>query len=406
MINSLNTKATSEEELKSKINLVFQPLISEMMVKQPKDTIKFMLDYLLKLSGEKHNDNLIKELNTLRKIQSIKDNYSSNDEFDLDFTNDKQNYIDVISLRNRLAKKKRRKEISSQTFGLFNKENLIDLNDELIDASSQLIIQQNLNIILSKMKNFFFFKSLSDFELKQIALKFDVSYHKHNENILNSIINQQLFIFILEGEVDIYTSNTEGNEGNESDNEVDETKFIHTTLRQFDYYADLFLPSYFSLKNKINIISKTKTTILHISYETVAQIVKQQNRQKLKEFNELLLSIEFFKSNYSEKSTNELYQLAKFIKINKDDYVIQRDDNFNGVFLIQFGSINSIDSEREKVIYSYKQGDIFGDISLSNENKISKYDYKVTSNQCNIIKLDKKVLQKTKEENEVYLQFN
>ena len=90
-----NGELSQEEYINSKINVVFQPMISQMVISQPKDPIKYMIDWLLKFSGEKQNTNLKSELNFLRKINSSKANSNnssesssdkddSNDEFDFE----------------------------------------------------------------------------------------------------------------------------------------------------------------------------------------------------------------------------------------------------------------------------------------------------------------------------------
>ena len=55
--------------LEKEINEIFQPLIAQMVVQQPKDPIKYMIQWLMKFSGEKQNGNLYNELKALRKKQ-------------------------------------------------------------------------------------------------------------------------------------------------------------------------------------------------------------------------------------------------------------------------------------------------------------------------------------------------
>lgn len=62
------TETTKENILKSKMNTVFEPMISQMVITQPKEPVKFMVDWLEKISFEQHNVNLKDELNTLRKL--------------------------------------------------------------------------------------------------------------------------------------------------------------------------------------------------------------------------------------------------------------------------------------------------------------------------------------------------
>ena len=121
-----NGELSQEEYINSKINVVFQPMISQMVISQPKDPIKYMIDWLLKFSGEKQNTNLKSELNFLRKINSSKanSNNSSESSSDKDDSNDEFDF-DILKLRNKLISKKTRSSVSAEVYGIFNPEKTI-----------------------------------------------------------------------------------------------------------------------------------------------------------------------------------------------------------------------------------------------------------------------------------------
>ena len=67
--DNTNVDNDSNVILEKEINEIFQPLIAQMVVQQPDDPIKYMIEWLMKFSGEKQNGNLYNELKSLRKKQ-------------------------------------------------------------------------------------------------------------------------------------------------------------------------------------------------------------------------------------------------------------------------------------------------------------------------------------------------
>jgi hypothetical protein len=63
MDDDSNSNITLEKE----INEIFQPLIAQMVVQQPDDPIKYMIEWLMRFAGEKQNGKLYNELKSLRK---------------------------------------------------------------------------------------------------------------------------------------------------------------------------------------------------------------------------------------------------------------------------------------------------------------------------------------------------
>ena len=64
-----NDSSNSNITLEKEINEIFQPLIAQMVVQQPDDPIKYMIEWLMRFAGEKQNGNLYNELKSLRKKQ-------------------------------------------------------------------------------------------------------------------------------------------------------------------------------------------------------------------------------------------------------------------------------------------------------------------------------------------------
>jgi hypothetical protein len=64
-----NDSSNSNITLEKEINEIFQPLIAQMVVQQPDDPIKYMIEWLMRFAGEKQNGKLYNELKSLRKKQ-------------------------------------------------------------------------------------------------------------------------------------------------------------------------------------------------------------------------------------------------------------------------------------------------------------------------------------------------
>jgi hypothetical protein len=78
--NNNNIKKNDEDDyIKNKINSVFQPLILQMSLEQPKEPIKYMIEYLMKFSGQQQNSLIIqKEYKKLKSLQNKKNNNKNN----------------------------------------------------------------------------------------------------------------------------------------------------------------------------------------------------------------------------------------------------------------------------------------------------------------------------------------
>ena len=76
--NNIN-KNDEDDYIKNKINSVFQPLILQMSLEQPKEPIKYMIEYLMKFSGQQQNSQIIqKEYKKLKYLQNKKNNNKNN----------------------------------------------------------------------------------------------------------------------------------------------------------------------------------------------------------------------------------------------------------------------------------------------------------------------------------------
>ena len=76
--NNIN-KNDEDDYIKNKINSVFQPLILQMSLEQPKEPIKYMIEYLMKFSGQQQNSQIIqKENKKLKSLQNKKNNNKNN----------------------------------------------------------------------------------------------------------------------------------------------------------------------------------------------------------------------------------------------------------------------------------------------------------------------------------------
>jgi len=74
--NNNNNEIKEEDEyIQNKINTIFQPLILQMSLEQPKEPIKYMIEYLMKFSGQQQNSEIIqKEYQKLKSLQNKKEN--------------------------------------------------------------------------------------------------------------------------------------------------------------------------------------------------------------------------------------------------------------------------------------------------------------------------------------------
>ena len=153
-VNSSNNdiSLSQEEYIKSKINVVFQPMIAQMVITQPKEPIKYMIDWLLKFSGEKQNNNLKNELNFLRKVANSK--ATSNIEYSSDSPNDNSDDEydpDIVAFRNKLLLKNPRISVSAEVYGIFNPEKFLPISSNGIQEIGKFKEILKKNFILGSL---------------------------------------------------------------------------------------------------------------------------------------------------------------------------------------------------------------------------------------------------------------
>ena len=196
-----NGELSQEEYINSKINVVFQPMISQMVISQPKDPIKYMIDWLLKFSGEKQNTNLKSELNFLRKINSSKanSNNSSESSSDKDDSNDEFDF-DILKLRNKLISKKTRSSVSAEVYGIFNPEKTIST----IPKNNNIKNKEEIKEIL---KQNFLLSSLSEKDFEFVINAMEIINYKQNETVIKEGDEGNNFYVVQSGILECYKNN-------------------------------------------------------------------------------------------------------------------------------------------------------------------------------------------------------
>lgn len=353
---------SQEEYIKSKINVVFQPMIAQMVITQPKEPIKYMIDWLLKFSGEKQNNNLKNELNFLRKVANSK--ATSNIEYSSDSSNDNSDDEydpDIVAFRNKLLLKNPRISVSAEVYGIFNPEKFLPISSNGI---------QEIGKFKEILKKNFILGSLNEKDLELVIKAMKVKKFK------------KLEIVIKEGE--------EGNDFYVVESGILEC-FKHDklikTYEKNDSFGELALLYY--TPRQATIIAKTDSVLLSLDRITFTQIVKD-NAIKRKEICKQFLKSVPILSNFSQNDINQILEAVRIKKYIKGEYIIKQNEDGNYFYILESGEVEAI--KNGKKVKSYIKGEYFGELALLKEGDTIKRaaDILVVSDECCVLELDKK----------------
>ena len=295
-----NGELSQEEYINSKINVVFQPMISQMVISQPKDPIKYMIDWLLKFSGEKQNTNLKSELNFLRKINSSKanSNNSSESSSDKDDSNDEFDF-DILKLRNKLISKKTRSSVSAEVYGIFNPEKTIST----IPKNNNIKNKEEIKEIL---KQNFLLSSLSEKDFEFVINAMEIINYKQNETVIKEGDEGNNFYVVQSGILECYKNNK-----------------IVKVYEKNDSFGELALLYY--TPRQATIIAKTDSVLLSLDRVNFTQIVTD-NAIKRKEMCKKFLKSVPILSQFSPYEINQILEAVRVKKYKKDEYIIKQNE--------------------------------------------------------------------------------
>ena len=360
-----SSKALSQEEyINSKINVVFQPMISQMVLSQPKDPIKYMIDWLLKFSGEKQNTNLKSELNFLRKINSSKANSdnSSESSSDKDDSNDEFDF-DILKLRNKLISKKTRSSVSAEVYGIFNPEKIIST----IPRNNNIKNKEEIKEIL---KQNFLLSSLSEKDFEFVINAMEIVNYKQNETVIKEGDEGNNFYVVQSGILECYKNNK-----------------IVKVYEKNDSFGELALLYY--TPRQATIIAKTDSVLLSLDRVNFTQIVKD-NAIKRKEMCKKFLKSVPILSQFSPYEINQILEAVRVKKYKKNDYIIRQNEKGNYFYILESGEVEAI--KDGVIVKQYSKGGYFGELALlkGDESKKRAADIIVLSDECCVLELDKK----------------
>lgn len=360
-----SSKALSQEEyINSKINVVFQPMISQMVLSQPKDPIKYMIDWLLKFSGEKQNTNLKSELNFLRKINSSKANSdnSSESSSDKDDSNDEFDF-DILKLRNKLISKKTRSSVSAEVYGIFNPEKIIST----IPRNNNIKNKEEIKEIL---KQNFLLSSLSEKDFEFVINAMEIVNYKQNETVIKEGDEGNNFYVVQSGILECYKNSK-----------------IVKVYEKNDSFGELALLYY--TPRQATIIAKTDSVLLSLDRVNFTQIVKD-NAIKRKEMCKKFLKSVPILSQFSPYEINQILEAVRVKKYKKDEYIIRQNEKGNYFYILESGEVEAI--KDGVIVKQYSKGGYFGELALlkGDESKKRAADIIVLSDECCVLELDKK----------------
>lgn len=131
------------------------------------------------------------------------------------------------------------------------------------------------------------------------------------------------------------------------------------------------------------------STAFSLDRGTFNHIVKSAAIKKRETYEQFLKKVEILAEleNYERAKICDCLKTEKF---KKGDYVIRENEDGDRFYFVQKGTADALKNENgtEKIVYSYKENDYFGELSLLNNDK-RKASIKVTSDNFVVASMDK-----------------
>lgn len=199
----------AEEYLEKRVRGIIEPMVSQIIVDQPKEPMLYMIEWLQNLQGKKlhgHQNMEKTELQNLRKeMKKYREKYAKQDEemkvdTDSEGSDDEEkDEVDkIIEIKKQAIQSRgQRASVSAEAYGKFNKKE--DFKPKVIPKTDE-----QKNRILNRVMQSFLFNSLEDKDVHTVIDAMEERKFKAGDYIIKQGENGDVLFLIEEGVLDCY----------------------------------------------------------------------------------------------------------------------------------------------------------------------------------------------------------
>lgn len=347
--------------LRQRVNPILEPMVTELMKKQPEDPIQFMRQWV-----KAHGHSIEAKANI--RAESRPEGIHSTSESDADGDEEYDEFKEEQEFKKMVNKndyKNMRTSVSAEAYGEFNKKGSFKapVNPKSAEQSDRILAKLNLSIL---------FGPLDNKEKKVLCDAMKVVEFKAGSKVIEQGAEGHELYVVDSGKLDCFKRFP-----NESSDR------LLLTYGPGDAFGELALM--YNAPRAATIIAKESCVLFSLDRETFNHVVKDAVIKRRQQFAEFLGKIALLDSltGQEKEKISDCLQTALF---RPGDYVIRQGDRGDRFYFVQEGRCIATqrdkDTQSDKTVFKYGPNDYFGELALLKDepraaNIVAETDLKV-----------------------------
>lgn len=347
--------------LRQKVNPILEPMVAELMKKQPEDPITFMKNWIRQNGGNLENKIAVRAETRPEGIHSTSESEVDEEE-EYDEFKEEQEFKKMV---NKNDYKNMRTSVSAEAYGEFNKKGSFKppVNPKSAEQSERIMAKINVSIL---------FSSLEKSEKKILADAMKIVELKPSVKVIEQGHEGHELYVVDSGKLDCYKKFP--NEPNDR---------LLLTYGPGDAFGELALM--YNAPRAATIISKEACVLFSLDRETFNHVVKDAVVKKREAFHDFLSQIKLLDSLTTQEK-DKISDCLQPALYRPGEYVIKQGDKGDKFYFVQEGKCIATQRDKEtqsdKTVYKYGPNDYFGELALLKDepraaNIIAETDLKV-----------------------------
>ena len=329
--------------LRQKVNPLLEPMVAELMKKQPDDPIAFMKNWI-KANGATLESKIAERIQDRPEGIHSTSESENEDEEEIDEFKEEAEFKKLV---NKNDYKNMRTSVSAEVYGEFNKKGQFK-------APVFAKTAEQTERIMSKLSVSFLFSSLDSKEKEVIAKAMKIVEVKPNVKLIEQGAQGDELFVVDTGKLECYK---------QFPNENKERLLL--TYGPGDAFGELALM--YNAPRAASIISKEPCVLFSLDRESFNHIVKEAVVRKREMFNEFLAKIPLLDSLNSQEK-DKICDCLQTAFYRPGEYVIKEGDKGDTFYFIQDGKCIATqrdkDTQSDKTVFSFGPHDYFGELAM------------------------------------------
>ena len=347
--------------LRQKVNPILEPMVAELMKKQPDDPIDFMKKWI-KANGKRIEGKIEERLNTRPEGMNTTSESEGDEDEEIDEFKEEADFKKLI---NKNDYKNMRTSVSAEAYGEYNKKGKFQppVNAKTAEQKER---------ILSKLNVSFLFSSLDPHEKEIIMLAMKVVEIKAGDRFIKQGDQGDDLYVVDSGKLDCFKKFP--NEPNE--------KYL-LTYGPGDAFGELAL--LYNSPRAASIVAKENSVLFSLDRESFNHIVKDAVIKKRNLFSEFISKIPLLDSLTSQEK-DKICDCLQTSYFRAGEYVIKQGEKGDTFYFIQEGKCIATqrdkDTQSDKTVFQFGPNDYFGELAMLKDepraaNIVASTDLKV-----------------------------